>query len=108
MLLRLLCDIALNILHLLSPTSVILAECFEAAAAGDLVEAGLREQKQCTARGLLQPEFDERGRLVLIYFGIDLPGEGKEPFGLHFLLFVFLFHLLLTSTLFPYRRLFPV
>src|SRR6266436_9748133 len=85
MLLRLLCDIALNILHLLSPTSVILAECFEAAAAGDLVEAGLREQKQCTARGLLQPEFDERGRLVWIYFEIELPGEGKEPFGLHFL-----------------------
>src|SRR6266850_791063 len=85
MLLRSLCDITLNVFHLLGPTSVILAERFEAAAAGDLVETGLREQQQCTARSLLQPEFDERGRLVWIYFGVNLPGEGKEPFGLHFL-----------------------
>src|SRR5262249_15874726 len=82
-------DIALNILHLLCPAAVIHAECFEAAVAGDILETGLREQKQCAARGLLQPEFDERRRLFrVIYIGIDgiwVPGEGKEPFGLHFL-----------------------
>ena len=39
----------LDVLHLLCPTAVIHAECFEAAVFGDLVEAGLREQKQCTA-----------------------------------------------------------
>src|SRR6266850_2988995 len=79
----------LDILHLLCPAAVIHAECFEAAVAGDFVEAGLSEQKQRAARCLLQPEFDERGRLLrVIYFGIDgirVPGEGKEPFRLHFL-----------------------
>jgi hypothetical protein len=57
---------ALDVLQLLCPTAVIHAECFEAAVAGDFVESGLREQKQCAARGLLQPEFDERGRLLRI------------------------------------------
>lgn len=78
-----------DVLHLLCPTAVIHAECFDAAVAGNLVEAGLREQKQCSARGLLQPEFNERGRFFrVIYFGIygiRVPGKGKEPFGLHFL-----------------------
>jgi hypothetical protein len=32
-----------DVLHLLRPTTVIPAECFEAAIAGDLVEAGLGE-----------------------------------------------------------------
>src|SRR5271169_1131628 len=77
----------LDVLHLLGPAAVISAECFEAAVAGDLVEAGLGEQKQCTARGLLQPEFDQGGRLLrIIYFGvhgIGMPGKRKESFGLH-------------------------
>src|ERR1700747_1187618 len=69
--LRPLRDIALNILHLLCPAPVIHAECFEAAAAGDFVETGFTEQKQCAARGLFQPEFDERRRLLrVICFGI--------------------------------------
>ena len=79
----------LDVLHLFCPTAVIHAECFEAAVAGDLVETGLRKQEQGAARGLLQPEFDERGCLLrVIYFGIDgirVRGEGKESFGLHFL-----------------------
>ncbi len=45
--------------------------------------------KQRAARGLLQPEFDQRGRFLrVVDFGIDgirVPGEGKEPFGLHLL-----------------------
>src|ERR1035438_1485034 len=84
-----LCDMAFNVLHLLRPTAVIPAECFRAAVARDLVEAGLREQKQRAAGGLLQLEFDERGRLLrIVRFGIDgirVPGEGKEPFRLHLL-----------------------
>src|SRR5271167_813848 len=89
MLLRRLWDMVFDVLHLFCPTAVIHAECFEATVAGDLVEAGLHEQKQRTLCGLLQPEFDERGRLFrVIYVGIDgirMPGEGKEPFWLHFL-----------------------
>ena len=98
MLLRPWYDIALNILHLLCPAAVIHAECFDAAVAWDFVETRLSEQKQCAALGLLQPEFDERGRLLrIIYFGIErirVPSEGKEPFGLHFLHDGFPFHVL--------------
>src|SRR4029077_17441640 len=87
--LRPLGDMVLDVLHLLCPTPVIHAERLEAAVAGNLVEAGLGEQKQCAGRGLLQPEFDERGHLLrVIYFGIDsirMPSEGKKSFGLHFL-----------------------
>src|ERR1035438_3237441 len=87
--LRVLRDIALNILHLLCPAAVVPAECFEQAVAGNLVETGLSEQKQCAARGRLQPELDERGRLLrVIYLGIDgirVPGEREEPFGFHLL-----------------------
>src|ERR1700733_7245378 len=79
----------LDVLHLLSPAPVIHAECFNPAVAGDLVKAGLREQKQCAALGLLQPEFEERRRLLrVIDLGIDgirMPGKGKKPFRLHFL-----------------------
>src|SRR5208282_3274847 len=79
----------LDVLHLLCPTAVIHAECFEVSAAGYLVEAGLREQKQCPTCGLLQSEFHERGRLLrIIYLGVDairMPGKRKEPLGLHFL-----------------------
>src|SRR5258708_848981 len=82
--LRGLCDIVLDVLHLLCPATVIHAESLEAAIAGDLVEAGLCQQEQGAAGGLLQPEFDERGRLFrVIYFRIDairMPGEGKELF----------------------------
>src|ERR1700722_2873579 len=84
-----LCDMFLYVLHLLSPAAVIHAECFEAAVPGNLVEAGLCEHQQGAARGFLKPEFDERGRLFrVICFRIDsirMPGEGKEPFRLHFL-----------------------
>src|ERR1019366_694911 len=87
--LRRLCDMLLDVLHLRCPTALIHAECFGAAVTGDLVEAGLREHKQRAACGLLQPEFDESGRLLrIIYFGIDgisMPGEGERPFGLDFL-----------------------
>jgi len=71
--------------HLLRPTAVIPAECFRAAVARDLVEAGLREQKQRAAGGLLQLEFDERGvSFRIVRFGIDgirVPGEGKSRSG---------------------------
>jgi hypothetical protein len=62
----------LDVLHLLCPAAVVHAECFDAAVVGDLFEPGLRQQKQGAARGLLQPEFDERGWLLrIIYFGAD-------------------------------------
>src|ERR1700736_1169572 len=81
-LLRFLGDMALDVLHLLCPTAVIHAKRFEAAVAGDFVEAGFCDHKQRAGRGLLQPEFDERGRLLRIVFvgihGIGMPGEGKE------------------------------
>src|SRR5882762_6636911 len=88
MLPRGLCNMLLDVLLLLCPTAVIHAERFVAAVAGDLVEAGLAEHKQCAGRGLLQPEFDERGRLLRVILlginGIGMPGEGKEPFRLYF------------------------
>src|ERR1700730_13985227 len=89
MLLRGLCDMSLNVLHLPCPPSVILAERLVAAGAVNLAEPGLRQQKQCTVTSLRQLEFDERGRLLrVIHFRIDgvrMPGEGEELFGLHFL-----------------------
>src|ERR1700730_2846590 len=44
-LLRFLGDMALDVLHLLCPTAVIHAKRFEAAVAGDFVEAGFCDQR---------------------------------------------------------------
>src|SRR5271169_3107822 len=89
MLLRVLRDIAFDVLHLLGPATVIHAECFQASVAGDLVEAGFREHEQGTARDRLESEFDKRGRLVRVVlrgvYGVRVPGEREELFGLHFL-----------------------
>src|ERR1700741_632003 len=94
-------DILFNVLHLLSPTTIIHAERFQSTVAGDFVEAGLREQKQRTGWGLLQFEFDERRRFLrVIHFGIDgirMPGEGKKPFWLHFLRHGLPFHVLIAG-----------
>ncbi|SPE26429.1 hypothetical protein SBA2_30094 [Acidobacteriia bacterium SbA2] len=82
-------DIALDVLHLRAPPAFIHAVRFVAAVARDLVEAGLGEQQQRTARSLLQPEFDQGGRFFrVIDLGIDgirVPGEREETFRLHFL-----------------------
>src|SRR5438105_3104456 len=89
MLLRRLCDMLFDVLHLLCPPAIVHAECFSAAVAGYFVEAGLRDQQACAARDLFEAEFDQSGCLIrVIFFGVDgikLPGERKDPFGLHFL-----------------------
>src|SRR5271169_3876166 len=75
-------DMFLDVFHLLGPTAVVHAEGLEVAIAGDLVEAGLGEPKQCAVLGLLQPEFDEcRSLFRVVFLGIDgirMPGKGKE------------------------------
>src|ERR1700739_225747 len=78
-----------DVLHLLCPAAVIHAERFEATIAGDLIEAGLREQKQCACGRFFEPEFDKCGRLFRVVFvlidRIGMPCERKKPFGFHFL-----------------------
>src|SRR6202050_949637 len=87
--LRLSRDIALDVLHLLRPAAVIPAECFEAGVTGDFIEARLSDHEQRAGGGLLQPEFDERGRFPrIVYLGIHsvrVAGKGKQPLGLHLL-----------------------
>src|SRR5262252_9467030 len=62
-LLRCFCNISLDVLHLFSPTALIPAEGFKTKVARDIVETRLREHKQGTSCGLLEPEFDKRGRV---------------------------------------------
>src|SRR5208282_5077540 len=52
LLLRRLCDIFLDVLHLLGPAALVPSERFEAAVAGEFVKAGLRNHKQRTCRSL--------------------------------------------------------
>src|ERR1017187_407856 len=97
----LLCDMTLNVLHLLSPTAVIHAPCLKFALAGDFVEAGLGKQQQCAACGFLESEFDKRGRLLrIVYFwvhGVRVPREGKQPLGFHCLYYGLPFEVLVTG-----------
>src|SRR5580698_5151814 len=76
--LRVFGDMALDILHLLCPATVISEESFRAATAGDFIEAGFRDEKQGAGSGRLQREFDEGRRLSgIIDFridGIGMPG----------------------------------
>jgi hypothetical protein len=59
----------LDILHLPFPPAIIHAERFQAAVTGNLVEAGLRKFEQSATCSLLQPEFEERRRLLrIVYF----------------------------------------
>ena len=89
--LRILCDMALDILHLFGPAAVVPAECFGAPVGGNAVEAGLGEYEQCTSRNRFQPKFDKGagsvgvvGRLAGLLEGLDVgPGEGEEAFGFH-------------------------
>src|SRR5207249_6789719 len=92
-LLRCFCNISLDVLHLFCPTALIPAEGFKTKVAGDIVETRLREHKQRASCGLLQPEFDKRGwvfrvvalRVLRLVQGSRMrPGEGKQPFRLHF------------------------
>src|SRR5262249_25992784 len=62
-LLRCVCNISLDVLHLFSPTAIIPAERFKTNVAGNIVETRLRKHKQRAGCGLFQPEFDERGRI---------------------------------------------
>src|SRR5215475_14259836 len=65
-------EIALDIFHLLRPASVVHAERFHAAAAGNFIEAGFNQHEQCSRWNFLQPEFDKRGRLLrIVGLGID-------------------------------------
>src|SRR5438105_11428155 len=57
--LRILCDMALDILHLFCPAAVIPAKCLVAPVSRNAVEAGLSECQQCTSRNRFQPKFDE-------------------------------------------------
>src|SRR3982074_1260300 len=79
-------DMALDVLHLLSPAAVIHTERFRAAVRGHFVEAGLGEQQQSSAGGPLQPELDQRGWLLrVVHLRIDavrMPGEAEETLGL--------------------------
>src|SRR4029077_4938204 len=80
---------ALDVGELLCPTAIIFAECFQAAVAGNFVEAGFGEYKQCASFGFLQPKFDQGWRFIrVISFrmdGIRMPREGKESFRFHVL-----------------------
>src|SRR6267378_5635456 len=82
-------DMALDVLHLLSPATVIHTERFRTALRGHLVKAGLGEQQHGPGRGLLQPELDQRGGLLrVVHLRIDavrMPGEAEEPLGLDLL-----------------------
>src|ERR1017187_29500 len=100
-LLWLLCDMTLNVLHLLSPTAVIPAPCLKGAAAGDFIEAGLGKQQQGAAGGFLEPEFDKRGLILgIVCFwvhGVRVPGEGKQPLAFHCLYYGLPFEVLVTG-----------
>src|SRR5467141_2458259 len=82
-------DMALDVLHLLSPAAVIHTECLRAAVRGHFVEAGLGEQQQSSAGGLLQPELHQRGGLLrIVHLRIDavrMPGKAEETLGLDLL-----------------------
>src|ERR1700704_1921837 len=80
-------DMALDVLHLLSPAAVIHTERLRAAVRGHFVEAGLGEQQQGSAGGLLQPELHQRGGLLrIVHLRIDavwMPGKAEETLHLH-------------------------
>src|ERR1035437_2409783 len=82
-------DMGLDVLHLLSPAPVVAPERFKAPLAGNAFEAGLGEQKQSTVRRGLKPELHQRrGFSRIVKRRVDrirMPGERKEPLGLHFL-----------------------
>src|ERR1700694_6026105 len=82
-------DMALDVLHLLSPAAVIHTERFRTAGGGHFVEARLGEQQHSPGGGLLQPELDQRGCLLrVVHLRIDavrMPGEAEEPLGLDLL-----------------------
>src|SRR4029077_14451498 len=79
-------DMALDVLHLLSPAAVIHTERFRAAARGHFVEAGLGEQQQGFAGDLLWPELHKRRRLLrIVHLRIDavrMPVKAEETLGL--------------------------
>src|SRR5215471_4151599 len=64
MLLRRFCNISLDVLHLLCPTAFIPAEGFKTEVPGEIVKTALSEHKERAARRFLQPEFDQRGRIL--------------------------------------------
>src|SRR5215470_5679267 len=64
MLLRRFCNISLDVFHLLCPTAFIPAEGFKTEVPGQIVKTALGEHEQRAIRCLLQPEFDQRGRIL--------------------------------------------
>src|SRR5215469_6474918 len=91
--LALLRNMVFNVLHLLRPAAVIPAERLEPPVARELIEAGLRDHKQCSVCGLLESEFDQcswcarvvRWRVQFLKGLRMRPPEGKELLGLHLL-----------------------
>src|SRR5947209_6298075 len=61
--LRSLCNIALDVLQLLSPAVLIHAECLQATLARNLIETRLRHLQQGPLRTLLQRELHQRRSL---------------------------------------------
>src|SRR6516165_5250607 len=91
--LALLRNVVFNVLHLLRPAAVIPAERLEPPVVRELIEARLRDHKQCSVCSLLESKFDQcswfarivRWRVRFLK-GLGMrPPEGKEPLGLHLL-----------------------
>src|SRR5262249_24599799 len=80
-------DMAADVLQLRVPPLGIHAERFGAAPGRNAVEAGLDDRELRPRRHLLEPELDERRRLLaVVALRIDrvgVPAEREQPLGIH-------------------------
>src|SRR5690349_7454950 len=80
-------DMMRDVLALLAPARIVHAVGLEAALLGDGGEAGFGDDEQTAGAVGLQPEFDQRGRLLAIVArgidGVGMPGEGEQALRLH-------------------------
>src|SRR5271154_1760856 len=87
--LRFLCDIALDVLYLLRPAAIIHAEGVRSASGGDFFKAGFGDGEERAPGSFFERELHERGSLFrIIHIGVHriwVPGVGKVALRLHFL-----------------------